>query len=336
MLPQLKGGGKTRTITQRIIGQTDGGQDVIEYRMCAGSGLQAVWLNYGATLTQLVLPDGTNVVVGFDDPMRYLSDHPNIGVTIGPVANRIGQAQFTIDGQTFQTESNAAPNTLHSGSTGWQHRVWDVAIVDGLLEFSLDAPDGEGGFPGARSVVMMVQLAENALRMEWFASTDAPSPINITQHSYFNMSGDVSQVIDDHALQSGATHYTQTDADHIPTGQTLPVTDTPLDFTEPAEIGPRIIDNNLLVPGAGLRDMAALTDGVRTLFLQSDAPGFQLFTGEALESVGFIPRAGLALEPQSPPDAVNHPVDGIDTVLHPDEDWHMTIQYILHGPGLPG
>lgn len=311
------------------------GIDLVEYTMQARSGLSVSWLNYGATLTKLILPDGTNIVAGFDDPMRYLDEHPCVGATIGPVTNRIGEARFKIGDHTFKTEPNVAPNTLHSGTAGWQHQIWDVTIVDGLLEFSLESEDGAGGFPGNRSVVMMVQLAENALRMEWFASTDAATPINITQHSYFNMSGDFSLPIDDHALQCDATHYTQTDAEHIPTGETLNVAGTLFDFTEPSEIGTRMINENLLVPGAGLRDMAALTDGERTLFLQSDAPGFQLFTGESLSDAGFISRAGLALEPQSPPDAVNHPVDGIDTVLHPDEDWHLSIQYLLHGPGLP-
>lgn len=334
-MPHSAGGSKRDTITQRIVGQTSDGRDLIEFTMRAPSGLSAVWLNYGATLTQLILPDGTNIVVGFDDPVRYLSNHPSIGVTIGPVANRIGRARFSIDGEIFQTEPNVSPNTLHSGAAGWQHRLWDVAVVDGMLEFTLDADDGDGGFPGDRQTVMMAQLAENALRLEWFVSTDRATPINITQHSYFNLSGNVGQPIDAHALQSHATHVTQTDTDHIPTGQTLSVTDTALDFGDPQEIGARVIDNNLLVPGAGLRDLAALTDGVRTLFLQSDAPGFQLYTGEALTEAGFIARAGLALEPQSPPDAVNQPVDGIDMVLQPDKDWHLTIQYILHGPGLP-
>lgn len=303
--------------------------------MRAPSGLSATWLNYGAALQSLILPDGTNIVAGFEDPMRYLSEHPSIGVTIGPVANRIGGAQFMVGDQRYKTDANTGEHTLHSGQAGFQFKVWDHAIDGNALALFLDVPDGDGGFPGHREVALIIQLADNALRIEWSVETDADTPINLTLHSYFNMSGDFSTPIDHHALQTDATQYTQTDDAHIPTGQTLSVAGTKFDFTDPDEIGARVIDQNLLVPGEGLRELAALTDGVRTLFLNADTPGLQVYTGETLPEGGLISRAALALEPQNAPDAINTPVDGDDSLLHAGQTRYGIIEYVLHGPGLP-
>lgn len=327
--------GSMRHLSQTVVGQTPDGLDIIAFTLTAPSGLSATWLNYGATLQALVLPDGTNVVAGFEDPMRYLAPHPFIGGFIGPVANRISGAAFSIAGRRFQIEANEGDNTLHSGACGTHHKVWDYGVEGDALGLFLSLEDGDGGFPGNREISLIVQLADNALRLEWSIETDADTPVNLTQHSYFNMSGNFETPINGHALQSDATQYTETGSDGIPTGSQPSVAGTKSDFTDPDEIGPRVLDHNLLVPGEGLRELAALTDGVRTLFLNADTPGLQVYTGETLSEVGLPARAAIALEPQAPPDAINQKTGDADTVLAAGETQYGIIEYIFHGPGLP-
>ena len=303
--------------------------------MTSPSGLSATWLNYGATLQKLICPDGTNVVLGFDDPFAYLNNPAFLGGTIGPVANRIRGGAFALGNKTYHTDPDDGPNTLHGGSAGFHKKTWDYAVEGDALGFFLDLEDGDGGFPGQREVSLIIHLADNALRVEWAVETDKDTVLNMTLHPYFNMSGDPDQPIDNHALQSDASHFIPHDAAHAPIGEMINVAGTNLDFTDPDEVGSRVIDHHLMVPGGQLRELAALTDGVRTLFVNSDAPGFQLFTGETLGDAGFVPRAGLAIEPQFPPDDINQRGDESETILKAGDTAHGIIEYILHGPGLP-
>ncbi|MEM7729640.1 MAG: hypothetical protein AAF311_10245, partial [Pseudomonadota bacterium] len=202
------------------------------------------------------------------------------------------------------------------------------------LVFRHTSPDGHQGYPGNVDVTLRTRVTDREITMVVVAITDAPTPLNITHHGYWNPSGLFVRPVDALILQSPADRFTVVDDALIPTGETRPVEGTPLDFRQARPIGEAPIDANLLVPGEGLREMATLSDGTRTLTILSDYPGLQVYTGEALAGVGgMVARAALALEPQYPPDAVNRPVEGEDTVLRPNEVYRHTIVYRFDGPG---
>lgn len=298
------------------------------------SGLTATWLPFGAHLQSVRLPDGKQILAGNSAPEDYAGGRPYLGCMIGRVANRIGGSRFVIDGQHYTVASNDGDHTLHSGPDGFDRLMWEASREGEELVFRHTSPAGHQGFPGTLDVTIRTVVSERELRVTFIAITDAPTPVNLSQHGYWNPAGLFDAPIDTLTLTSPADRFTEVDEGFIPTGQNLTVAWTPYDFRAPRPIGPDFIDVNLLVPGEGLREMVTLSDGERSITVLSDYPGLQLYSGETLDSVpGLTGRSALAIEPQYPPDAVNQPVDGHDTILRPGEVYRHTIIYRFDGPG---
>ncbi len=204
-----------------------------------------------------------NVTLGFDKLASYLQPtEPFFGTTVGRFANRIANAQFTLDGVEYKLPANDGPNNLHGGPRAWDKRIWGYRAherTDGpSIDFSYGSPDGDDGFPGAvKAVVRYTWTNIDELRIEYEATTDKPTPINLTNHSYFNLAGDASGEMLNHILKLNASRYTPTDSALIPTGRIEPVSGTPLDFNEPRSIGSRITetgvgyDHNFVIDAAG-------------------------------------------------------------------------------------
>ncbi len=312
------------------------GPQMVRFRQTAPNGLTAEWLSYGATLARLTLPDGTDVTVGLPSNAAYTGAHPYVGATVGRVANRIGGGAFEIDGERHAVKTNEGANVLHAGPDGLDRQLWSGGFTpEGTLVMRHSSPDGHQGYPGRLDVEMEAVLGADRLRVTYRAQTTKPTPVNLTLHGYWDPSGAFDEAVDSLTLQSPATRYTVVGDDLIPTGESADVAGTDYDFRDARAVGSAFIDVNALVPGEGLREMARLTDGTRTITVLSDYPGLQIYSGEALEGAGFARRGALALEPQYPPDAVNRPVDGEDTVLRPGETYEHVIEFRFTGPDLP-
>ena len=236
-------------VETRKFGTLDDGTVVELYTLKNAKGASAKVITYGATLTELWVPDRSgklgDVVLGFDNLQGYLGKHPWFGATVGRVANRIAKGKFTLDGKEYSLEINDPPNSLHSGSKDLSRVVWKAEPVherDGAaVRFSYDSPDGDEGFPGRLSVTVLYRLtSHNELQLEYTAKTDKATPVNLTNHSYFNLNGD-KDVLGE-VLQLNAEKYTPVDATLIPTGEIRSVKGTPLDFTHPVAIGAHIVE----------------------------------------------------------------------------------------------
>ena len=325
------------------------GSPVDLFTLTNAHGLVAKLTDYGATLTELHVPDRSgrlaDVVLGFDHLRQYLGDHHYFGSTVGRVANRIGYGRFTLDGQVVQLARNHGEHHLHGGPVGFDKALWQSEVLHGAVRFTHVSPDGDQGYPGRLEVAVTVTLTDDdALVFEYEATTDHPTPVNLTNHAWFNLAG-AGDVLG-HVLWLAATSYTPTDADLIPTGKILSVAGTPLDFSRPVAIGARIVelggdppgyDHNYVLGGAGrgLTVAARLTEPVsgRVLEVATTEPGLQLYTGNHLDGTidgkgGVIyPRyAGVCLETQGFPDAVNHP--GFPSViLRPGQTCRQTTAF---------
>ena len=297
-------------------------------------GAVAKVITYGATLTELWVPDRAgkmgDVVLGFDNLQGYVGKHPWFGATVGRVANRIAKGKFTLDGHEYSLEINDAPNNLHSGDRGLSHVVWRAETLHeghaAGVRLTYVSPDGDGGFPGNLSVEVVYRLTdENELQIEYKASTDKATPVNLTNHSYFNLDG--GKDVLSHVLYLGADRYTPVDATLIPTGEIASVKGTPLDFTHPTAIGARIgemkgnpggYDHNLVLAGGmGRRELAARVVAPasgRQMEVWTTEPAVQFYSGNFLDGtitgkrgVVYGKRSGFCLETQHYPDSVNHP-----------------------------
>ncbi|GAB3047887.1 galactose mutarotase [Intrasporangium mesophilum] len=286
----------------------------------------------GASVRRLVVtgPDGdrTNVVLGHADPTTYAVDGGYLGATIGRFGNRLSRGRFELDGTIREVVTNEGPNTLHGGLVGFDKHEWSVARVEpDLVELTLHSPDGDQGFPGAVDVTVTYSVAPGAVRIDYHATTDRATVVNLTNHAYFNLEGEGSGPVDDHVLAVEADAFTPTDAELIPTGEIRDVAGTAFDWRSPRPIGPGLLaadaqlafgqglDHNFVVRGAGLRRVATLrAPGGLTLTVASDQPGVQVYTGAHFDGTvvgtsgtAYGPRAGIALETQGFPDAPNHP-----------------------------
>ncbi|MDR1834041.1 MAG: galactose mutarotase [Propionibacteriaceae bacterium] len=317
----------------------------------ANAQIQAAVLPFGAALQSLRVrrDGGWRSVVLSRDNLEAPADG-FLGASVGRVANRIAGAHIDIDGVGYQLDANEPPLMLHGGTAGFSEKMWEVrsASPDEVV-FNLESPDKEMGFPGNLSVAAVYKLLADGVQVEYTATTDAPTAVNLTNHAYFNLAGDDSGPIDAHLLQIFASAYTPTDAAGVPTGEIRPVAGTPLDFTRPAPIGQRReqaaaagltrlpgIDTNFCVDGEGLRPLAKVTgpDGL-TLTVSGDAPGVQAydcyyFCGKVKSPRGvpYGQYAAIALEPQAWPDAPHHP--GFpDIILRPGQVYRHTIRWQL-------
>jgi aldose 1-epimerase len=306
--------------------------------------------NYGAILTELHVPDRlgrlADIVHGFDNLPQYLKGHPYFGATVGRVANRIAKGQFTLDGQTYQLAANNAPNHLHGGLKGFDKQLWQAEPQPGAaVKFNYTSPDGEEGYPGTLHTAVLVTLTDaNELRLDYTATTDKATPVNLTNHSYFNLAG--SGDVLNHELMLAADYYTPPNATLIPTGEIAPVNGTPLDFTRPQKMGARFseirsepvgYDHNFVLRGAGrgltLAARVAEPQSGRVLELHTTTPGVQFYTANFLNASltgkgGAVYRqhSAFCLETQHFPDSINHP-NFPSTILRPGQTYRQTAVY---------
>jgi aldose 1-epimerase len=331
---------------------------VDRYTLTNARGTVVRILSYGGIIQSIEVPDRdghrANVALGFDHLDDYASKSPYFGAITGRYANRIAGGTFSLDGVRFRVPVNDGTNSLHGGTVGLDKHVWQAAPVREGAEPALTlrhvSPAGDQGYPGLlRLTVTYTLTAQDAIRIDYLASTDAPTVVNLTNHTYFNLAGEGSGSVYDHVVQVHADRYTPVDARLIPTGKVDGVAGTPLDFTEPHPIGARIRDNFsqlLLVTGydhnfvlrhdgAGLRAAARVVEPAsgRVLTVETDQPGVQFYTGNFLTGslVGTSGRAyrqgdGFALETQHFPDSPNHP-QFPSTALYPGDVYHTTTVY---------
>lgn len=306
-------------------------------------GLTVEVLDYGAAVRRLCVPTPSGpieTVLGFDRIEGYTTDPAYQGVVVGRYANRIGGARFVIDGEAFRVTANEGSNCLHGGPAGFSRRLWrfdEVTPTSAVLSYR--SPEGEEGFPGTVSAqVRFVLTADDTLEIIWQARTTRPTPINLTHHLYFNLSGRRGGDVLEHELRIDAAVVTPVRPDLIPTGALAPVEGTPFDLRTPRAIGAVIgqPDPQLAI-GGGLDHNWVLASGSEpqvslrspetglTLHLTTDQPGVQVYSGQGLKAP-FAPYAGLALEPQNFPDAMNQP--GFpDAILRPDQLYRRRATY---------
>jgi aldose 1-epimerase len=342
-------------VEREVFGKLEDGTVIEAFTLRNSKGASAKILTYGGTLAGLWVPDRKknegDVVLGFDDLKGYLGDHPHFGGIIGRYANRIAKGKFSIDGQEYTLATNNGPNTLHGGTVSYDRRVWKGEPVSGAqgvaVRLTYVSPDGEEHFPGTLTVTVMYTLMEDtALKIDYTATTDKPTTVNLTNHSYFNLSGGGNVL--GYTLTLGASRYTPVDSTLIPTGELAPVKGTAYDFTKPMTIGSRIAelekikeargyDINYAVDGEiGQQRLAAkVVDAIsgREMEVWTTAPGVQLYTANWLDGsikgkggVAYKRFGAVCLETQIYPDAVNH-ANFPNAILRPGEVYHTETIY---------
>ncbi|MGV9942724.1 aldose epimerase family protein [Streptomyces sp. NPDC003401] len=297
------------------------------------AGVRVRVLSYGGIVQSVEVPDregrGTDVVLGFADLDGYVTHpEPFLGALVGRYANRIARARFSLDGVSHALTPNEGPNVLHGGVRGFDKRVWDVEPVEHGLRLSRVSPHGEEGFPGRLEVTATYTLdASGALRLAYEAVTDRPTVVNLTNHSYFNLSG--AGGAGGHRLRLAASRYTPVDDGLIPTGERADVTDTRFDFRTAREIGGGLDHNFVLDKGVtdGPVEVAELYDPAsgRVLTVATTEPGVQVYTADHLGEP-FGPGRGVALETQHFPDSPNRP-EFPGTALRPGEVYRSETVY---------
>jgi aldose 1-epimerase len=330
-------------------GKTRDGRAVARYTLENDSGTQARIITYGGIITELLVKDRdgqlADIVLGFDNIKQYETENPYFGCIAGRVANRIAGGAFALDGKTYTLAVNNGPNHLHGGIKGFDKVVWDAKEVmhpDGeAVRLSYLSKDGEEGYPGNLKVaVTYILTRDNALRIDYEATTDQATPINLTNHSYFNLAGGGRDVLD-HIMTLHARYYTEPDDTLIPTGRILPVAGTPLDFLKPSSVGGRIgqiaiggYDHNFVLDNGGRAEVGLAAEvyepvSGRVMEVYTNEPAVQIYSGIHLADVKGKDGAvynryyGLCLETQHYPDSINQP--GFPSiVLRPGETYRTS------------
>lgn len=322
------------------------------------SGMEVCITNYGGRIVSMMVPDKDgnlqDVVLGFDSIGAYLPEvnQSDFGAAIGRYANRINQGRFVIDGDTIQLPQNNFGHCLHGGTDmgtlGWQYRVYDIVnATDSTLTISIDSPDGDNQFPGnVKATVKYTLQQDNALRVDYTATTDKPTIINMTNHSYFNLSGNPELGVEDEMVWINASNYTPVDSTFMTTGEILPVKGTPMDFTESKRLGNDIdadyiqikngngYDHNWVLDTKGDETQVAarVADPRSGIVLEvlTNEPGVQFYTGNFLDGtvagkkgIVYNKRHGLCLETQKYPDTPNKP-EWPSAFLRPGETYNST------------
>jgi aldose 1-epimerase len=341
------------SITCQPFGETAEATPIERYTLTNANGLQAEIMTYGGILTALRVPDRAgafgDIVLGFDTLEPYLGDHPFFGALIGRFCNRVAGAQFTLNGTTYRLAHNDGVNHLHGGPHGFHRAIWRASErpsdAGPSLELRYLSRDGEEGYPGNLTVTVIYTLTDqNALRIDYTATTDRGTVVNLTNHTYFNLDG--SADILGHELQLDATHFLPIDETLIPIGELRSVQNTPMDFTTSTAIGDRIgsddqqvrcghgydhtwvLDKPADVLGHAARVYAP--DSGRVLDVSTTAPGIQFYSGNMLDGsltgkggAIYARNSGLCLETQHFPDSPNQP-QFPSTVLRPGETYRQT------------
>ena len=337
-------------ITKKDWGEVDG-KKVYLFTLENSNGTIVTISNYGGTVTSFVTPDKngnkSSIIVGFDSLQPYLRQPPYFGALIGRYGNRIGDAKFSLEGATYKLAANNGKNHLHGGIKGFDKIVWDASVSkDSIPSLTLKylSEDGEEGYPGNLNVTVIYTLTnDDELKIEYNAETDKATPVNLTNHSYFNLSGDISNTILNHRLMIDADNYTPVDSTLIPTGEIKSVKESPFDFTSSKLIGRDIdsvkggYDHNWVLnkKDTSLQKVAILFDSIsgRSLEVYTTQPGIQFYTGNFLDGK-FINRDGkpiklhtaLCLETQHFPDSPNKP-NFPSTILNPGEKYYSVTIY---------
>ncbi len=349
----LGGDGRVRTagsgsdsimdIGKEILGKTSEGVEVEQYTLANANGFKAKVMTLGATLTAFEMPDRNgkpeNVTISLNSLDEYLQGHPCLGSICGRYANRIARGKFALDGKQYTLAVNNGPNHLHGGMRGFHKVVWTAEPAnteDGVgIALVYQSRAGEEGYPGNLTVKATYLLtAADELKIEYTATTDQATPVNLTNHAYWNLGGAGSGSVLEHELMLNADRYLPVDPTQIPLGELRPVRGTPMDFTSPQKIGSRIAevaggydhcyvvnhdDESELALAARLRDPSS----GRVMEVYTTQPGVQLYTANGMrlrrrDGVEFGPHAGVCLETQHFPDSPNQP-QFPSTILRPGE-----------------
>jgi aldose 1-epimerase len=339
-------------ITQTFYGKTKEGKEISLYTLSNDTKMTVKVITYGGIITSIEVPDRhgktDDVVLGFNSLEEYLQGHPFFGVLVGRYGNRIARGRFELDGKTYNLAQNDGVNHLHGGLIGFDKVVWDAKPFERDREVGVElrylSKDGEEGYPGNLSIRVKYTLNnENTLAIEYEATTDKPTVVNLTNHSYFNLSGEGSGNILGHELTLDADFFTAVDEGLIPTGELRSVKNSAMDFTTPHSIGSRFeevkggYDHNYVL-NKSLGELALIAkvaepESGRTMEVWSIEPGIQLYTGNNLDGslVGksgkaYGPQSGFCLETQHYPDSPNHP-EFPTTRLNPGETYRTTTIY---------
>jgi len=340
-------------ITQAPFGNLPDGKQVTQYTLKNKTGMMVRILDFGGIINEIHVPDRdgrfADVALGFDTLDPYLTDSPYFGALIGRYGNRIGKGRFVLDGKEYRLPVNNGENHLHGGAPGFDRVLWAAAVEEGVLVLRYRSADGEQGYPGNLDATVRYSLSdENEIVVRFHATTDQPTPVNLTQHSYFNLhgvtgaGGGVDDILD-HVLTLDADRFVPVDAGAIPLGAPATVTGTPFDFRQPRAIGERIEQpDKQLRHGTGYDHCWVLNRSAgskaleraahvlepasgRVLELWTQEPGVQFYSGNFLDNSlsgkggrRYPFRSGFCLEPQHFPDSPNQP-DYPNTILRPGE-----------------
>ena len=349
------------SITSEPFGEVDD-RAVDRYTLTNANGLEAKIMTYGGVVQSLRVPDRSgemaNIVLGFATVQGYVEESPYFGCITGRYANRIARGTFSIDGERYRVPLNNDENSLHGGEQGFNTFVWDALPVEephGIgLRLSRVSPHGEQGYPGTLDVNVTYTLThDDALRIDYLATTDKATVVNLTNHSYFNLAGEGTGSTEAHELQLNAGRFTPVDASLIPTGALVPVTGTPFDFTRPTTIGQRLregtfeqlaiaqgYDHNFVLDRPNANDTSLIlaarvseAASGRIMEVHTTEPGIQFYSGNFLDGTFFGTSGrtyrqgdGFALETQHFPDSPNQPIFPT-TVLRPGAEYRTTTIY---------
>jgi len=346
----------TMTIAKTTFGQLPDGQVADLFTLRNKNGMKVKITNYGGIITHLITPDKNgdlgDVVLGYDSLGGYLKESPFFGALVGRYGNRIAKAQFTLEGNTYTLAANNGPNSLHGGKKGFDKVVWNTEVLEGqnAIKLTYVSKDGEEGFPGTLNSEVIYRLTDaNALEIEYSATTDKTTIINLTNHTYFNLNGGTSDILN-HEVTINADSFIPVDKTLIPTGKLATVAGTPFDFTKPTSIGARINDpkDEQIKFGGGYDHCWVVNGDIDTLRLAATAyepttgrmmevfttePGVQFYTGNFLKGsitgkngVVYAKRSGFCFETEHFPDSPNQP-SFPSVVLKPSQTYKTKTVY---------